>query len=50
LALLLGLGTSAILTACASPQPSLENAKKYNTPPKQEQAAPPVAPAEAPPK
>jgi hypothetical protein len=49
LALLLALGTSAILTACASSQPSLEDAKKYNTPPKQEQAAPPVAPPEAPP-
>jgi hypothetical protein len=47
LALFLGLG--AVLTACASGQPSLEDAKKYNTPPKKEQAAPPAAPAEAPP-
>ena len=49
LALLLALGTSAILTACANNQPNLEDAKKYNTPPKQEQTAPPVAPSEAPP-
>jgi outer membrane biogenesis lipoprotein LolB len=48
-ALLLALGTSALLTACASRQPSLEDAKKYNTPPKQEHAAPPVAPSEPPP-
>lgn len=47
LALFLGLG--ALLTACVG-QPSLEDAKKYNTPPKKEQAAPPAAPAEAPPK
>jgi hypothetical protein len=49
LALLLALGTSAVLTACASGQPSLEDAKKYNTPAKKEQAAPPQAPPEAPP-
>jgi hypothetical protein len=50
LALLLALGTSAVLTACASNQPSLQDAQKYNTPPKKEQAAPPVAPSEPPPK
>jgi uncharacterized lipoprotein YajG len=49
LALLVALGTSTMLTACASSQPSLQDAKKYNTPPQQEQAAPPVAPPEAPP-
>jgi hypothetical protein len=49
LALLLALGTSAVLTACASSQPSLQDAKKYNTPPQQEQAASPVAPTEPPP-
>jgi hypothetical protein len=48
LALLLALGTSALLTACIG-QPSLEDAKKYNTPAKKEQAAPPQAPPEAPP-
>lgn len=47
LALFLGLG--AMLTACASGQPSLEDAKKYNTPAKGEQAAPPQAPPGAPP-